>query len=176
MKHFRQISTVILLSLISSIALSAQPSRSECPEGRPERKEVRTPEARAKHRTDDMDKIVDLSDKQYKKIYKIYLKEETARESAMQQRPPMGPPHQSGGGFGGDRMGGPGAPPPGNMMGGRPPHQHHPPHQRVTVGGKDIESDEYIDEREKKFRKILSAEQYKHLRNVLPDPSGYFNR
>lgn len=35
--------------------------------------------------------------------------------------------------------------------------------QKPTVGGKDIDSDEYIDAREEKFKKILT-----------PDPAGVF--
>ena len=42
-------------------------------------------------------------------------------------------------------------------------------------GGKEIDSDEYIDAREAKFKKILSPEQYAKLRSAQPDPSGFFS-
>lgn len=96
-----------------------------------------------------MHSIVNLDEKQYKKIYKIYLKEEEAREAAFDF--PMGPP--PGMGF------------PGEF--GEP--------QKPSVGGKEIDSDEYIDAREAKFKKILTDEQYSTLRRVHPDPAGHFN-
>ena len=44
----------------------------------------------------------------------------------------------------------------------------------ATVNGKDIESDEYIDLREKKFKKILTPEQYQRFRTIHPDPTEFF--
>ena len=125
---------------------------------------------RAESRTQEMDKAVNLDEKQYKKIYRIFLKEENAKDSAMGNGGPMGPPPagsegrppQGGGSFGAPRMGGPGAggPPVGRMNSDQmPPRGGFPGGgpQKVTVGGKDIDSDEYIDEREAKFKKILSC-------------------
>ena len=142
---------------------------------------------RAEQRTQEMNEAVSLDPKQYKKIYKIFLKEENAKESAMGNSGPMGPPPagsegrppQGGGSFGGPRMGGPvaGGPPAGRMNGGGiPPKGSFPDGepQKVTVGGKDIDGDEYIDEREEKFRKILSPEQYSTWRRLHPDPTGFF--
>ena len=136
-----------------------------------------------------MDKAVNLDEKQYKKIYRIFLKEENAKDSAMGNGGPMGPPPagsegrppQGGGSFGAPRMGGPGAggPPVGRVNGdGMPPKGGFPGGgpQKVTVGGKDIDSDEYIDEREAKFKKILSPEQYSTWRRLHPDPTGFFHK
>ena len=43
-----------------------------------------------------------------------------------------------------------------------------------TVGGKAIDSDEYIESIKKEFMKILTPEQYTKFRSILPDPSGVF--
>ena len=150
---------------------------------------VMSAKERAEKRTQEMDEAVSLDEKQYKKIYKIFLKEENAKESAMGNGGPMGPPQagswgrppQGGGSSGGPRMGEPGAggppsgrmnsdrmPPKGSFQGGEP--------QRAIVGGKDIEGDEYIDEREGKFKKILSPDQYSTWRRIHPDPTGFFHK
>ena len=150
---------------------------------------VMSAKERAAKRTEEMNEAVSLNDKQYKKIYRIFLKEENAKDSAMGNGGPMGPPPagsggrppQGGGSFDGSRMGGPGAggPPAGGMNGGgMPPRdgfQGGGP-QKATVGGKDIDGDEYIDEREEKFRKILSPEQYSTWRRIHPDPTGFFHK
>lgn len=153
--------------------------------GRP----VLSAKERAEKRTQEMDEAVNLDEKQYKRIYNIFLKEENAKDSAIGNGAPMGPPPagskgrppQDGGSFGGPRMGGPGAggPPSGRMnCGGMPPKggfQGGEP-QRALVGGKDIEGDEYIDEREEKFKKILSPDQYSTWRRIHPDPTGFFHK
>ena len=183
----------VVVLTISSFSASAQMQRPDCPDGmhRPEHPEGRprpehhqmslTPRQRAEQRTNEMDKAVRLDDKQYKKIYKIFLKEENAKETAMGNGGPMGPPPGGMGGFPpqGGFPGGPG------MGGGFPGGPSGPPSgmpfpggfgqpQKPTVGGKEIDSDEYIDAREAKFRKILSAEQYDTWRKLHPDPSGFF--
>lgn len=186
MKTNRLICTAILVLTISSLSMSAQPPRGHYPEGRPRPEHHMvsfTPRQRAEQRTNEMDKAVRLDDKQYKKIYKIFLKEENAKESSMGNGGPMGPtPGQMGGfppqgGFSGSpEMGGgfPGGPGGGGPPTGRPfPGDFGKP-QKPTVGGKEIDSDEYIDAREAKFRKILSAEQYSKWRKLHPDPSGFF--
>ena len=187
MKTIKFILTAVASVTISTLFVCAQPQRPPFP-GNHEERPVRpsaTPKERAEKRTDEMDKVVRLDEKQYKKIYKIYLKEEKAKETAMGNGGPMGPPP---GGFpGGPGMGGgfpggfPGAGgfPGGSEMGegfpgGMPEGQWEP--QKPAVGGKEIDSDEYIDAREKKFRKILSQEQYARWRAHCPDPAGFFTR
>ena len=175
---------------VASTLCSFAQERPQYPAGRPdgmqERPAMLSAKERAVKRTDEMDKAISLDEKQYKKIYKIFLKEENAKDSAMENGSPMGPPPggmgggrpPQGGGFpgGGPGMGGgfqgnPGAggPPSGMSISngfGEP--------QKPTVGGKEIDSDEYIDAREEKFRKILSDEQYSTWRRLHPDPSGFF--
>lgn len=183
---------ITVLMVIPSVVISAQGEHPDASksleEGRPEHRVKMTPEHRAKIRTDEMHEAVSLNDKQYKKIYRIFLKEENAKDSAIGDGGPMGPPPggmgagrppQGSGPLGGTRMGGPGAgvPPAGTMNGGgMPPKGGFPDvgSQKVTVGGKDIDGDEYIDEREEKFKKILSPEQYSTWRRIHPDPTRFF--
>ena len=187
MKTNRLIFTAVVVLTITSFSASAQMHRPEHPEGRPRPEHHQmslTPRQRAEQRTDEMDKAVRLDDKQYKKIYKIFLKEENAKETAMGNGVPMGPPPggmdgrpPQGGGFpGGSGIGGgfPGRPGAGGPPSGMPFPGGFGEQQKPTVGGKEIDSDEYIDAREAKFRKILSAEQYDTWRKLHPDPSGFF--
>ena len=105
MQTIRFICTAAVALTFSSFAASAQMQRPDRPEGMPgpEHHQMSlTPRQRAEQRTDEMDKAVRLDDKQYKKIYKIFLKEENAKETAMGNGGPMGMP-------------------PGGMGGGRPP-------------------------------------------------------
>ena len=168
---------VISMMFLLGTAAAAQPMP---PQGRPEgpRKEKLSPEKIAQYKTDMIQKEIGLDEKQYKKIYKIYLKEEKAKKKALEgnMMPPPGgfPGGFPGGGPGGFPGGGPGGGFPG---GGRPPQgggpgmgQGAPPPGMFgemsvpTVGGKPIDSDEYIEARDKKFRKILTPEQYRKLR------------
>ena len=188
MKTSRLIFTAVVVLTITSFSTSAQMHRPGHPEGRPRPEHHHqmslTPRQRAEQRTNEMDKAVRLDDKQYKKIYKIFLKEENAKETAMGNGGPMGPPPGGMGGFppqdggfpggpgmGGGFLGGPGA---GGPPSGMPfPGDFGAP-QKPAVGGKEIDSDEYIDAREAKFRKMLTAEQYGTWRRLHPDPTGFF--
>ena len=172
MKTDRLICTAVLALMLSSFSASAQMPRPEHPEGwpRPERhQKTLTPRQRAEQRTDEMDKVLSLDEKQYKKIFKIFLKEENAKENAIGNGGPMGPPP---GGMGGRPPQGGGFPGGPGMGGGFPGGFGES--RKPAVGGKEIDSDEYIDAREAKFRKILSAGQYDTWRKLHPDPSGFF--
>lgn len=187
MKTSRLICTATVALTLSSFSVSAQMQGPPCPEGRPRPEHAPmklTPRQRAEQRTNEMDKAVRLDDKQYKKIYRLFLKEENAKETAMGDGGPMGPPPggmegrpPQGGGFpGGPGTGGgfPVGPGAGGPSSGMPFPGGFGEPQKPTVGGKEIDSDEYIDAREAKFRKILSAEQYETWRKLHPDPSGFF--
>ena len=183
MKTAKIIQLIIAFMAISSFCAFAQMQYPQRPPfGQPGERVERpvrvTPNEKAERRTDEMHKEVNLTEKQYKKIYRIYLKEEEARESSMGF--PMGPPSggmrggMPQGGFpGGFEMGGgfPGGPPSGMPF----PGGFGEP-QKPTVGGKEIDSDEYIDAREEKIKKILTPEQYSTLRRIHPDPSGFFKK
>lgn len=110
-------------------------------------KEIPNPEKTARRLTDEMDKVLNLTEKQYKKIYKLNLKEEREKLEALigrgdkeAGRPPM--------------MGG-GQPP---MMGGRGGHPMMRPSGDHEKMKEDIEK--RAEKKMKKLRKILSDEQY----------------
>ena len=157
---------VFVMMYAVTIAAYAQPMPPHRGQER-HRKEIRTPEEIAKIKTERLQKEVILDDKQFKKIYKIYLKEEQAKQQAMEGNM-MPPPGGFPGGGRPPQGGGPG------MGHGTPPHAMSGDMAVPTVGGKAIDSDEYIDSREKKFRKILTPEQYERFRSIHPDPSGFF--
>lgn len=81
--------------------------RYDDPQEKVQKKEVPNPEKAAQRRTDEMDKTLNLTEKQYKKIYKLFLKEEKEKVEAMMQRhpggmngqPPMGGRPPMGGGM-----------------------------------------------------------------------------
>lgn len=183
MNTIRFIQSVIIFMIISTLNASAQVERTMPPQGfersggMAERPARPTATKRAEHRANEMAFVVNLDSKQYKKIFKIYLKEENAIDLAMGDFPPMGPPpagiggrmpSMPGGGFPAPGVGGPqaGMPFPGALAAPQTP----------KVGGKDIDSDEYIDAREAKFKKILTPEQYAIWREQHPDPSGFFHK
>lgn len=130
-------------------------------------KEIPNPEKAARKRVDELDKVLHLSKKQYKKIYKLLLKEERDRleqeigyMSMRTERPlpPMGggyPPAGSGhpGGF---REG---------FKGERPPMP--PPAGDEERAEKEAER---IKKKTKKMRKILTDEQYDIWLTLKPEP------
>lgn len=180
MNKIKLIQSFIIFMIISTFSAKAQ-----MPD-RPARPERPTAIKRAERRANEMAFAVNLDSKQYKKIYQIYLKEENAKDAAMENFAPMGPPPADfrggmppmgagapprpgmGGDFSGPKAGGSpaGMPFPGGMGEMKTP----------KVGGKDINSDEYIDAREAKFKKILTPEQYAIWRELHPDPTGFFHK
>lgn len=127
-------------------------------------KEIPNPEKTARRLTDEMDKVLNLTEKQYKKIYKLNLKEEREKLEALigrgdkeAGRPPMmgggRPPMMDGGGQ--PPMMGGGQPP---MMGGRGGHPMMRPSGDHEKMKEDIEK--RAEKKMKKLRKILSDEQY----------------
>lgn len=175
-------STCICFVISLFLAVTSTHAQPMPPHGRPEgpRKELGTPEDIAMKKTERMRNEVNLDEKQYKKIYKIYLKEERAKQQTMEgnMMPPSGGfPGGRPEGFPGDGFPGGGRPPQGGGSGmgqDTPPPAMFGQMSVPTVGGKAIDSDEYIESREKKFRKILTPEQYERFRSIHPDPSGFF--
>lgn len=132
-------------------------------------KEIPNPEKTARRQTDEMDRVLNLTEKQYKKIYKLYLKEEREKLKLKFGGKPMGregehpmPPMdggypQMGGGQSGEL--GPA------LMGGRPPmlpQAHEAKHFE--------EEAERLKKIEKKLRKILTEEQYAVWLTMKPEP------
>ena len=136
--------------------------RYDDPQEKVQKKEVPNPEKAAQRRTDEMDKALNLTEKQYKKIYKLFLKEEKEKVEAMMQRHPGRPP------MGGGRppMGG-GMPPQGGGfpgMGGFP--EGMSPEERMKEHAEKMQKEQ--EKREKKIRKILTEEQYATWQTVKP--------
>lgn len=121
-------------------------------------REVPNPEKIATQMTNRMQESLQLTEKQYKKIYKLNLKEQKEHFRAMQdsgeQRPPMGGPGMRGGR---PPMGG-GEPPimgEGNFPGGMG--------ERPMMGKEQNAEDtqkKTVEAKEKKIKKILTPEQY----------------
>lgn len=107
-------------------------------------REVPSPEKAARKMTDRMKEELQLTDKQYDKLYKLNLKEQqehfaTITERGSGQRPSMG--------------GRPG------MGGGRPPMGA--PGERLVMEKDNVEKmQKAAAKKEKKIKKILTAEQY----------------
>ena len=120
-------------------------------------REVLNPEKIATQMTDQMQESLQLTEKQYKKIYKLNLKEQKEHFKAMQnsgeQRPPMGGPGMSGR----PPMGG-GEPP---MMGegGFPGGMGERPMMNKEQDSADAQK-KAAETKEKKIKKILTTEQY----------------
>lgn len=102
-------------------------------------KEVPNPEKMAKRRTDEMNELLQLSEKQYKKIYKLYLKQEKEKVERMTEG------HLPEGGM-----------PP---QGGMPPRMEGmPPSMPMKNEREDMQKQ--IKKFDKKLKKILTDEQY----------------
>lgn len=141
--------------------------RYDDPQEKVQKKEVPNPEKAAQRRTDEMDKALNLTEKQYKKIYKLFLKEEKEKVEAMMQRHPGGMDGQPPMG-GRPPMGG-GMPPQG---GGFPGMGEFPegmsPEERMKEHAEKMQKEQ--EKREKKIRKILTEEQYATWQTVKPQP------
>lgn len=138
---------LLAVCLMCGMAFSQEQEKKQLP------REVPSPEKSARKMTDRMKDGLQLTDKQYDKLYKLNLKEQQERFAAMAergegQRPPRGEQRGERPGMGGGRPpmgGGMGS----GMGGGRPP-----------VGTRGERPAMSKDNAEKKIKKILTAEQY----------------
>jgi len=162
--------------MLFSFALMAQPQKGE----RPEPPKMPSPEEYAQKEADMMKQELGLTDKQYKKVYKLIKKDREYRKSQAEARlgngmPQGGPGGMGGrGGFpgGGPGMGG-GMPPQGGMGGQMPSQfemgQGQRPEGRPDMGPKnDIVTEEYLEKQEQKLKKILTEDQYYRWRSKHP--------
>lgn len=141
--------------------------RYDDPQEKVQKKEVPNPEKAAQRRTDEMDKALNLTEKQYKKIYKLFLKEEKEKVENMMQRhsggmngqPPMGGRPPMGGAMPPQGGGFPG-------MGGAPKGMS--PEERMKEHAEKMQKEQ--EKREKKIRKILTEEQYAIWQTMKPQP------
>lgn len=104
-----KIGKILLSALLSSVLCVFAGSAQERASAGREMREAETPETVARRKTDEMDAALNLSRKQYGKVYKLYLNEAKSRSSAKQSmRPPQGGGAPQGGMHGGapSRMGG----------------------------------------------------------------------
>lgn len=159
--------------LCGTFSVKAQEQKKEANQAQQELREVQSPEKAARRATERMRKELQLTDKQYEKIYKLNLKEEKKRFSAMSemqtpegmdggQRPEMGggrPPMEGGMDFGGPGGMGPGM---GGGMGGRRPQMGGAPGGRRPMMTQESAEDlqKAAAAKEKKIKKILTEEQF----------------
>lgn len=154
----RQFWTVVCAAFfVCSGAVTAQ----EVGEGMPGRQErgfkpmPLSPEKSARHTTDRMDSLLNLTEKQYDKLYKLNLKwarEDLQNKSAVPRmggRPEGAPDFRGAGGFGQGPRGN--RPPEG--MERRPPRDFAPSDDREKM-------EQQRKKREKKLKKVLTDEQY----------------
>ena len=123
--------------------------------------EVPNPEKAARAETDRLKEELQLTEKQYKKVYKLNLKAQKERMEARFPAAPGGRPMPPGGGFRPPMPEG-GFPP---MMGeGRPPMPPMDPEARAERLKKQAQK------REKKMRKILTDEQFARWKELQARP------
>lgn len=139
------------------------------------------PEKAAKAETDRLQKELQLTDKQYKKVYKLVLKEQKER---LENRPPMPaggrgdmPPRRDGGRPQMPQGGGEGFP----SMGGE---DGFPPQMQMGQGGDDRpfrdnrqdraeEMKKKAEKQEKKMKKILTDEQFAKWKEMQAPMPGH---
>lgn len=163
------------VALVIAFTAAAQPNGQgpQRPGDRPfpPQFEQRDPAQVAQEQTDQLNELVLLTPKQYKKIYKFNKKMEQQRQSELENMMPQGRPEGFPGGrpdFGGERppMGqgrpdgmGPGGP------GGMPPRGDG---QFRGPRNQDMEKfmEEQQEKRDKEYSKILTPEQYQRWKSV----------
>ena len=136
----------------------------------PPKFEQRDPAQVAQEQTDQLNELVSLTPKQYKKIYKFNKKMEQQRQDELESMMPQGRPEGFPGGrpdFGGERppmgQGRPGGMGPGGMgpggPGGMPPRGDG---QFRGPRNQDMEKflEQQQEKRDKEYGKILTPEQY----------------
>ena len=153
------LAVVMLGCFVPAYAQNEEPQRPERPE-RPQRPEMpqMTPQQRAHMMTDQMDRLLTLTDKQYQKIYKLNLKEikEMEADSLFLGRRGMG----FGPGFGpGMGPGGPGNRAQFEREMARSGKEFTPLSQQQMEQLKEAHEKSRL-KKDKKLRKILTDEQY----------------
>ncbi|WP_300814028.1 DUF4890 domain-containing protein [uncultured Bacteroides sp.] len=160
MKKFGTLWLLAVCLTCGAVQMQAQEQRPDAEQKQLPR-EVPSPEKAARRMTDRMKEELQLTDKQYDKIYKLNLKGQKklfeAREEQGMHRPPMGG-HPAGAPdrpWGGDRGMGPA------MGSGRPP-MGGPGRPGAPGMTRDTAEDlrKAAQSREKKIKKILTDEQY----------------
>jgi len=159
----------LVAALVMAFTAVAQPPQGQGPRGDFPKDgpkfERMDPEKVAQNQTDQLDQLVTLTPKQYKKIYKFNKRQAEERQSEMETfRPegfPGGRPDAMGGGRPPMGQGRPDGMGPGMGPGGMPPRdgQFRPGPGMQNGDMKELMESQRV-EREKKYRKILTPEQY----------------
>lgn len=157
MKKLILIAAALLFSFAAANAQEQNPQEMKGERPQPQRVK---PKDRARANADTLNALVQLDEKQYKKVYKIFLEEANSIYDLFPNRsgggrPPMGGgrPPMGGGRPGGFSGGGGRAPMGGYSGGGRPPMNGQMKSFPERI--KEIQ-----EKREKKLKKILTEEQY----------------
>lgn len=128
---------------------------------RTERHELPNAERSAKQLTDKMQHELGLTDKQYKKIYNLNLKEQKKMVELLSERSKGDFPPKDG-----ERPQGP-RPPMGGPQGG-PGKPGERPDMKGPHPGNNSELEELREKNEKKIKKILTDEQYAKWQKMQP--------
>ncbi len=149
MKNLKRFLLGLGIVYISMFMYAQQPVESGKIEPGQMRREIFSPEQVAKHETDRLKEVLELSEKQYKKVYKLLLKEQRA---LLENRMPhsfmiMGDPMSMNDDFERNDF--------------RPPHQMAPPSDRLPFDKENAEEvQKRIKKKNKKMKKILTESQY----------------
>jgi len=177
--------------MICFSALYAQPQGGSTPPqhqegGRPAPPKQISPEEFAKGQADMMQAELGIDQKQYKKVYNFFKKDQEYRQSQSNSFNGFPPPPGGMGGPGGMPGGGPGGMPGGGMPGGGMPGggmggpeggmpggqgmgSQGGPHNGMDPAPEGMQvSDEYLEKQEKKLKKILTPDQYSSWRAKHP--------
>ena len=149
------IMTLAVLGAWTALAQPQMPPRGEgwAPERGP-RFEMKDPAQMAQEETDRLDKLVNLTPKQYKKLYRFNKRQYNQMQNRMEDVRPVGRPEGMGPGGFGDRPEGMG---PGGPGGPRGDGQF----RRPPMGG-DMQEimNEFQQKKAKKYNRILTPDQY----------------
>lgn len=161
------------IMLSASWNISVADSVYDEPQKTEQKKEIPNPVKEAKKRTDEMDRLLSLSEKQYKKIYKLYLKEEKEKVEKMFSRSGGQPPMNGGRppmGMGQPPVGGGFPPMSGNHPGFGEGGPMMPPEHIKEKMAEEMRKRE--EKMLKKIRKILDDEQYEKWLEMKPKAPG----
>lgn len=164
---FKTTAAILCLALGIGTASAQPPSgdahRDTTQSRHPRFAEMPNPEKKAKEQTDRLKDVLQLTDKQYKKIYKLNLKEQKSLFENRPQRPGGMPPHPMGGmppsGEGFMPPSGQGFMPPA-MDGERRPDLHKEQAEKMK---------KQAEKKDKKMKKILTDEQYARWKALPPE-------
>lgn len=157
MKRKMKYALLCMGMMLFSMQGMAQSEGSAGPEPKKEHfREIPNPEKTARKEAEHLKKELDLTEKQYKKVYKLLLKEQQELFEKRFQRPEM-----------------PGGMPP---MGGPRPHDGGMRGMPMGAGPKEKQEDlqKRIEKKNKKMKKILTEAQYDQWLGMkqkpLPEP------